>query len=119
KRPARRCERLEDRTTPVTTTLFAAGAGPGGPPLVNVYMMDTPTSFHKVATFYAYEAAYRGGVTVATADLNGDGVDDIITGPGRGRAPTVNVVDGAALLKGRVVLLRRFNRYYPPLQAVV
>jgi hypothetical protein len=112
-RPALRVERLEDRTTPITTALFAAGAGAGGSPLVNVYELDTATSVHKVKGFLAYEPAFRGGVNVATADLNGDGIDEIITGPGRGRAPTVNVIDGASLLKGQVVLLRSFNAYDP------
>ena len=38
------------------------------------------------AQFVAYEAAFRGGVRVATGDLNADGYDEIITAPGRGRA---------------------------------
>src|SRR5438067_13620832 len=110
---ALRVERLEDRVTPTMiiphTPLVAVGSGPGGPPLVNVYIMETATSYRKLATFYAYEPTFRGGVNVAAADLNEDGVDDIITGPGPGRAPTVNVVDGTALLSGVPILLRSFN----------
>lgn len=48
--------------------LFAVGSGANGPPQVNVYRQDG-----------ALLASFRGGVSVATADVNGDGVDDIIT----------------------------------------
>jgi hypothetical protein len=44
-----------------------------------------------VSKFLAYESSFRGGVRVTRADLTGDGVDEIITAPGRGRAPEVRV----------------------------
>jgi hypothetical protein len=44
--------------------------------------------------FYPYPAFFTGGVRVAVADLLGNGVDDIITTPGRGAAPLVEVFDG-------------------------
>jgi hypothetical protein len=44
-----------------------------------------------VAKFLAYEHGYRGGVRVATGDLTGDGVDEIVTAPGRVHAPEVRV----------------------------
>ncbi|MCL4201929.1 MAG: FG-GAP repeat protein, partial [Pirellulaceae bacterium] len=34
---------------------------------------------------------YRGGVRIATGDLDGDGIDEIITAPGRNTAPQVYV----------------------------
>jgi len=55
--------------------LFAVGSGANGPPQVNVYRQDGAL----LASFLAYDASFRGGVSVATADVNGDGVDDIIT----------------------------------------
>ena len=54
-----------------------------------------PTSGAKAATrFYAYAKTFTGGVTVATGDLDGNGIE-IITGPAAGRAnypdPRVNL----------------------------
>jgi hypothetical protein len=111
-RRALRLERLEDRITPFVN-LFATGVASGGPPQVNVYSLDTPTTFHKVASFLAYESTFRGGVTVAVGDMNADRTDDVVVGPGPGRAPTVEVFDGASLLKGQAVKLKSFNAYDP------
>src|SRR5262249_5707399 len=44
-----------------------------------------------VAQFYAYSPLFGGGVRVAAADVNGDGVPDIITGAGPGGGPHVKV----------------------------
>lgn len=38
--------------------------------------------------FFAYDKAFRGGVSVAAADVDGDGIDEIVTAPGAG-APSV------------------------------
>ncbi|MBI2485311.1 hypothetical protein HYW18_04170 [Candidatus Uhrbacteria bacterium] len=67
-----------------------AGAGVGGGPHVRVFNKDG-----KVINpgFFAYDPAFRGGVNVASADVTGDGIDDIITGPGKGGGPEVRVFD--------------------------
>jgi hypothetical protein len=57
-------------------------------PYVQVFNAATGTG---VSKFLAYESSFRGGVRVTRADLTGDGVDEIITAPGRGRAPEVRV----------------------------
>ncbi len=75
------------------TKFFATGAGQGGAPVVNVYNATTGAS---VFSFTPFEATFLGGVTVATGDVNGDGVDDIVVGTGVGGAPRVVVVDGSS-----------------------
>lgn len=45
-------------------------------------------------SFYSY-SAFTGGVFVAAGDIDGDGVDDIVTAPDAGAAPQVKVFSGA------------------------
>jgi hypothetical protein len=42
-----------------------------------------------------YGPTYFGGVRVATGDINGDGVEEIVTGPERNYAPWIRVFDQA------------------------
>jgi hypothetical protein len=79
------------------------GAGAGGLPLVNVY--DAGTGALEVS-FMPYDSRFQGGVRVALGDVNGDGVPDIITGPGPSGGPDVRVFDGAT---GK--MLYEFNAY--------
>jgi hypothetical protein len=39
----------------------------------------------------AYDPRFQGGVRIATVDVNGDGVDEIVTAPGPGGGPHVKV----------------------------
>ena len=69
------------------TDEIVTGAGPGGGPHVRVFEADgTP-----IGGFFAYGAGFRGGVDVATGDIDNDGDDDIITGAGPGGGPHVRV----------------------------
>ncbi len=63
-------------------------AGPGGGPHVKVFDGRT---FQEVYSFFAFEGAFRGGLTVATGDINGDGRADIIIGAEAGGGPRVRV----------------------------
>ena len=74
------------------TKFFATGAGQGGGPQVNVYNAVTGAFVYSLNPL---EATFTGGVTVATGDVNRDGVDDIIVGTGVGGAPRVVVIDGS------------------------
>ena len=68
------------------------GAGAGGGPHVKVF---DGASGNTLGSFFAYDAAFSGGVQVASGDVNGDGFDDIITGAGAGGGPHVKVFSGA------------------------
>jgi len=56
------------------------GPGPGGGPDVRVF--DGKTGL-LIRQFMAFDATFTGGVTVASGDVDGDGNDDIVVGPGR------------------------------------
>ncbi|HLD34311.1 MAG TPA: putative glycoside hydrolase, partial [Patescibacteria group bacterium] len=47
-----------------------------------------------IRRFYPYESGFIGGVNVAAGDVNGDGLDEIITVPVSGRRPLVRVFNG-------------------------
>ncbi len=71
------------------------GADNGGGSRVRVISGRNGTTV--LGDFFAYEASFRGGVRVASADVNGDGTADIITGAGFGGGPRVTVFDGTTL----------------------
>jgi hypothetical protein len=58
-------------------------AGPGAGPHVKAF--DGLTNA-EVASFFAYDVGFVGGVSVANGDIDGDGIDDLITGALNGPA---------------------------------
>ena len=52
-----------------------------------------PLSGDLINQFDVYETQFAGGVRTAIADMNGDGVDDIVVAPGEGRVAEVRVFD--------------------------
>lgn len=81
-------------------------AGRFSRPTVKVYDAET---LEELFEFEAYESTYRGGVRVATGDIDQDGIPDIITAPGRVHEPIIRVFDG---LDG--TLLQEFTAYEGP-----
>jgi hypothetical protein len=73
-----------------TIHLSAIGADASGGPHVKVFNADGSLRF----SFFAYDASFTGGVRVATGDVNGDGMDDVITAAGPSGGPQINVYDG-------------------------
>jgi FG-GAP-like repeat len=49
----------------------------------------------ELASFLAYDASFQGGVRVASADLDDDGIAEIITAPGPGGSPVVRIFDAS------------------------
>jgi hypothetical protein len=78
-----------------------AGAGAGGGPRVQAWNLRTGT---RLVNFFPFEAAFRGGVRVASADLNADGVDDLVAAAGPGGGARVRAYD----LKSGITLSDRF-----------
>jgi hypothetical protein len=78
------------------------GAGFGGGPRVSAFdgsqllSIGGPKLF---PDFFAFENSFRGGVNVATGDINGDGFADPIVTPGPGGGPRVYISDGKELTR--------------------
>jgi hypothetical protein len=81
---------------------FVTGAGGVSPRIRTFDLQGT-----QLEAFLADDAAYAGGVRVAMGDINGDGIADVITAPGRDAATaTVRVFDGTTQ-----ALIRQFQAY--------
>jgi uncharacterized protein YkwD len=89
-------------TTPPSTTGFAGGSGMSG----QVYAVGSDAGTQATVTVYDSATGavkftlnpygtFTGGVRVATGNLAGNGVQDIICAPGPGMAPEVKVYNAA------------------------
>ncbi len=80
---------------PLNTALpqfVLTAGGAGSLPEVRVFDYSSGSERYRIKV---YEDSFLGGVRVATADVDGDGVEDIITGSGIGGGPRVRVFSGA------------------------
>jgi PKD repeat protein len=96
------------RTFPVaigSTSIYTAGAGDGGFPVVNVYDSQFKVLKYQLT---AYDRVFRGGVRTAVGDISGDLLPDIITAPGPGGGPHIKVFDGVSKQ-----VIRSFFAYDP------
>jgi hypothetical protein len=76
---------------------IVVAGGPGGGPHVKVFSGADGKILH---SFDAFAASFKGGVRVATGDVNGDGRADVVAGAGPGGGPHVRAfsgVDGSPL----------------------
>jgi hypothetical protein len=85
-------ESLEDRATPAFAGSLISAADSGAPPEVRVFDAETG---QLRSQFLAYDANFLGGVRVASGDVDGDFIDDLVTTPGAGAPPHVRVFSGA------------------------
>jgi len=65
-----------------------AGAGIGGGPHVKIFDKGGKIL---ISEFFADDKNLRGGIYLAAGDINGDQIDEIITGAGQGSQPQIKV----------------------------
>lgn len=80
---------LSGTSQPVSQDWLVVGAGAGGGPHVRVFDWQG----NVLTQWFAYDEKFRGGVNVATGDVDGDGKKDIVTAPGAGGGPHIRVFD--------------------------
>src|SRR5205085_5899723 len=79
-----------------TPDSLITAAGPGGGPHIIVWNTAEDAAGKITVTgirdqFFAFDARFRGGVSVAAGDLDGDGKAELITGAGPGGGPHVRI----------------------------
>ncbi len=70
--------------------MVAAGPGIGSGALAAGFEFESGTGF----SLQVFDSSFTGGVRTAAADVNGDGIADLIAGSGPGRRSEVHVYDG-------------------------
>lgn len=85
-----------------------AGAGNGGGPRVVVFDALTRTI---TSSFYAFDPRFRGGVSVAAFNMQGDAAFEIVVAAGPGGGPVVKVFNGLnhAVIKAFYAFDRNFR----------
>ncbi len=75
---------------------MVTGAGPGGGPQVRVF----DSNGHVERQFFAFDEGDRHGIFVATGDVNGDGVDEILVTAAQNGTGQIRIFDSRGRLKG-------------------
>lgn len=73
------------------------GSGPGLSPIVYLYRQDSSL----INSFFAYAETFLGGVDVAIGDVDGDAINEIVTGAMYSGGPHIRVFDGYGHLKNQ------------------
>ena len=100
------------------------GAGRGNQSRVNVINATSlprngtvPAAGAMLANFLAFDPLFRGGVTVAAGDVNGNGRIDLIVGSGPGQRAEVSVINGTdldnVLPNGRISAFALLGSLFP------
>jgi len=76
----------------IPDVVYAPGSGMS--PLIHIVDGSSQATINN---FYAFDPKFKGGIYVALADVNGDGIPDLIVAEGAGGAPEVKVIDGTKL----------------------
>lgn len=66
---------------------LVVGAGKGKEPVVQLY----DASFKLTKQWLAFEKGFRGGVSVALGDIDGDQKDEVVVGAGPGKKPIIRI----------------------------
>lgn len=83
---------------------FITGVGSKGGPHLRTFDTDgSPLSFNQ----YVFDPYFQGGIDVAAGDVDGDGIDEIITSTGPGAGPHVRI------LKTNGSVVREFYAFDP------
>ena len=93
----------------VDNPVFATGAGPGAGAHGQVVRGEPGNPGARLASFSAYAPNFIGGVDVVLADLDADGVPEIVTGAGPGAGPHVRAFE----LDGTPIAAISFAGYSP------
>ncbi len=86
------CDMDDDGASEIIT-----GAGQGGGPHIRIF----DASGKVKGQFFAYASNFRGGVNVACGDIDGDGANEIITGPGQGGGPHIRIFKPTGEVEGQ------------------
>lgn len=84
-----------ERFNHVDVVAAAADAGKTGSPVVHVLDAETLEPLFTIPATSTFGPNYRGGVRVATGDLDNDGLPDVAVAPGRMAAAVVKVFNGS------------------------
>ncbi len=76
------------------------GSGVGTTSHVKVFDGRTIASRTELASYFAFDAGFNGGVNTTARDVNRDGFDDVIVGAGPGGTAHVKYFDGRSLITG-------------------
>jgi hypothetical protein len=93
---------------------IVTAAGPGQAPFVRVYNGATGQRFAGgMGEFFALDGGSKAGLYVAVADINRDGLNEIITAPDSGTAPQVRIwgITGLTAPTNTWAIKGQFNAY--------